>query len=58
MAELMTKLEPNLYQKYVTNEKRKTVLYVELKNPYMARSRQHSYSGDILRQAYRSGGSK
>ena len=47
MAELLTKLNPKLYQKYVTNEKRKTVLYVELKNPYMARSRQGSCSGEI-----------
>ena len=45
MAELLTKLDPNLYRKYVTNEKGRTVLYVELKNPYMARSRQHSCSG-------------
>ena len=30
MADLLTKLEPKLYQKYVTNEKGRTVLYVEL----------------------------
>ena len=33
MAELLTKLDPKLYRKYVTNEKGKTVLYVELKKP-------------------------
>ena len=31
MAELLTKLNPNIYRKYVTNEKGRTVLYVELK---------------------------
>ena len=31
MAELLMKLDPNLYQRYVTNEKGITVLYVELK---------------------------
>ena len=31
MAEPLTKLNPKLYQKYVTNEKGRTVLYVELK---------------------------
>ena len=31
MAELPTKLDPKLYRKCVTNEKGRTVLYVELK---------------------------
>ena len=31
MVELLTKLDPNLYRKYVTNEEVRTVLYVELK---------------------------
>ena len=31
MAELLTKLDPKLYQKYATNEKGRTVLYVYLK---------------------------
>ena len=31
MAELLTKLDPKLYCKYVTNERGKMVLYVELK---------------------------
>ena len=31
MAELLKKLNPNIYWKYVTNKKRRTVLYVELK---------------------------
>ena len=31
MAELLTKLDPKLYQKYVTNERGRTVIYVELK---------------------------
>ena len=31
IAELPTKLDTKLYQKYVTNKKGKTVLYVELK---------------------------
>ena len=30
MAELLTKLDPKLYRKYVTNEKGITILYVEL----------------------------
>ena len=47
MADLLTKLEPKLYQKYVTNEKGRTVLYVELENPYTERSRPHFYSGEI-----------
>ena len=47
IAELLTKIDPKLYQKYVTNEKGRTVLYVELKNPYIARYRQNSCSGKI-----------
>ena len=47
MAELLKKLDPKLYQKYATNKKGRTVLYMELKNPYMARSKQHSCSGEI-----------
>ena len=31
MVELLTKLDPNLYRKYVTNKEVRTVLYVELK---------------------------
>ena len=31
MAELLTKPDPKLYRKYVTNEKGRAVLYVELK---------------------------
>ena len=31
MAELLTKLDPKLYQKYATNKKGRTVLYVYLK---------------------------
>ena len=31
MAEILTKLNPELYWKYVTNEKGRTVLYVEQK---------------------------
>ena len=30
IAELLTKLNPKLYRKYVTNKKGRTVLYVEL----------------------------
>ena len=30
MADLLTKLNPKLYRKYVTNEKGGTVIYVEL----------------------------
>ena len=30
MADLLTKLDPKLYHKYVTNEKGGTVIYVEL----------------------------
>ena len=45
MSELLKKLDPKLYRKSVTNKKGRTVLYVELKNPYMARSRQNSCSG-------------
>ena len=47
MAELLTKLGPKLYWKYMTNKKWRTVLYVELKNTYMACSRHHSCSGEI-----------
>ena len=47
ISELTTKIDTKLYQKYVSNEKGRTVLYVELKNSYMACSRQHSYSGEI-----------
>ena len=47
MAELLKNLDPKIYRKYVTNEKWRTVLYVELKNPYMERSRQPSYSVEI-----------
>ena len=47
MAELLKKPDPTLNRKYVTNEKGRTVLNVELKNTYMARSRQHSHSGEI-----------
>ena len=31
MAELLTKLDPKLYRKYMTNKRGRTVLYVELK---------------------------
>ena len=31
MSELLTKLDPKLYQKYVTNKEGRTVLCVELK---------------------------
>ena len=31
MAEMLTKIDPKLYQKYVTNKKGRKVLYVELK---------------------------
>ena len=35
MAELLTKLDPRLYRKYVTNNRGRTVLYVEPKKaPY------------------------
>ena len=46
-AELPTKLDPKLYRKYMANKKGRTVLYVELKNPDMARSRQRSCSDKI-----------
>ena len=58
MTELLTKLYPKLYQKYVTNKKGKRSFMLSWKNPYMARSRQHSRSVEIRCQAYRSGGSK
>ena len=44
MADLLTKLDPKLYRKYATNKKERAVLYADLKNPYMKRSRQHSCS--------------
>ena len=47
IAWLLTKLDPKLYCKYVMNEKGTTVLYLDIKNPYMARFRQHSCSGEI-----------
>ena len=31
MAELLTKIDPKIYWKYVTNERGRTALYVELK---------------------------
>ena len=45
MVDLMTKLNPNIYYKYVTNKKGSTVLYVQLKNPYSVHSRPSFYSG-------------
>ena len=33
MTEPLTKLDPKIYQKYMTNKKDRTVLYVELKIP-------------------------
>ena len=46
MLELLTKLDQKKYRKYVMKEKGRMVLYLELKNPYMARSRQHYCYGE------------
>ena len=46
-ADLLKKLDPKLYRKYLTNEKGRRILYVDLKNPYTALSSQHYYSGEI-----------
>ena len=54
MADLLTKLNPKLYRKYVT-KKGRTVLYMDLKKHYTVRSELCFYSGKILHQYYRSG---
>ena len=45
MVDLLVKLEPKLFQKYVLIEKGKPILYVELKKPSMACSIQLSSFG-------------
>jgi hypothetical protein len=45
MAELLVKIEPALYQKYLQTKHGKPVIYVELKKPCMGHFGQLYYSG-------------
>ena len=47
MADLLMKLDPKLYRKYATNKKIRIVLYMELKNTYMVRSKPRFCSEEI-----------
>ena len=58
MAELPTKLDPKLYRKCVTNEKGRTVLYVELKKSLYGTLQAALLFWEKLCQAYGSGGLK
>ena len=56
MEELMTKLDAKLYQKYVTNKKGRTFLYMELKIPILHAPGSTPVLEKCSRQAYRNGG--
>ena len=45
IVDLLVKLDPKLYCKFIIDEGGKQVLYVKLKNLYLERSRLQCYSG-------------
>ena len=55
MFDLLVKIEPKLYHKYIFIEKSKPILYIELKRPCMAPCMQHCCSGKSSVNSWRIG---
>ena len=58
MVDLLVKIEPKLYRKYVPIEKGRPILYVELKKLYMEHYKRLSCSGKSSANNWKTGASK